>query len=737
MPPSPSEAVGGVSFAIAEPRELGNSATSAVTLQSNRTEQFYSHPQPSTVEPSSFALPQAPAGFTAAHWVPPGQSVQIAGITIPAGMIYLGMRPEAPNGNTDPCLINGLLPVAGAGDFRTCQMGYWPSYGKASPSERRAYLNWLVEGRCNPDCDIGYVFLFFYGLEHRVILDSRDDHAARSDWPAVIDELRRLLTIYGDKSGSFKHYASELLSWVELGDVSDRLYEKPVPDLPRSFELPPYLRVALGQAAVDCVPLPGLLALAWVRLNPDVHLRTAATRCPTEFERLFNQRYRKIFGAGLVLRRNRTKLKFVYRAASSDLLGKTIIMDVGDMPDVSAVTTPINALHDVANQCTDELGSYSRLLGREPELAGSLESLLLLPCVIWPDKAKAKLDELAMRVANGCVVLTFHELLASLGGTAGPLNRNFIRNLARALEEVHIGMEPNVIRGAKVPSEADKVVVFAQTEPGADMTVGPEYQAALLTLQLGAALAHADGNFSDQEVERLRAKVDDWLDLTSAERVRLHAHIELLVVVPPAITTLKRKLEPLDAAARQTLATFMVTLAQVDGYVSPNEIRLLEKIYKALGIEPKRVFSNVQAESTSAGVPELITRPTMKGFHLDTDRIAALKKDTARVSALLSTIFVEEEPTPEASPAQGEESPIMPPSVLGLDELHATLARLLLSRPQWTRSELEDVAADLGLMLDGALEEINEAAFDAFDAPLCEGVDPVDINTEILEKITA
>jgi len=62
---------------------------------------------------------------------------------------------------------------------------------------------------------------------------------------------------------------------------------------------------------------------------------------------------------------------------------------------------------------------------------------------------------------------------------------------------------------------------------------------------------------------------------------------------------------------------------------------------------------------------------------------------------------------------------------------------LLLSRPQWARAELQDAAADLGLMLDGALEQINEAAFDAFDAPLCESDDPIDINTELLEKIEA
>jgi hypothetical protein len=62
---------------------------------------------------------------------------------------------------------------------------------------------------------------------------------------------------------------------------------------------------------------------------------------------------------------------------------------------------------------------------------------------------------------------------------------------------------------------------------------------------------------------------------------------------------------------------------------------------------------------------------------------------------------------------------------------------LLLSRPEWARAELEDAAADLDLMLDGAMEQINEAAFEAFDEPLFEGEDPISVNTQLLEKIEA
>lgn len=711
--------------------------TAGNTAPSAPSDDFYVAPATQQRPSSSYTIPKAPPGFGEGRWVPPGESVQIAGVNLPGGMIYVGGRLRAPNGAIEPCLINGQLNVARAGDYRTRQMGYWPTYADASPNERRAYLDWLSEGRSNPDCDIGYVFLFFYGLERRVVVDSREDPLAKKDWPAIIVELRRLLSIYGEKSGSFNRYAGELLSWIELDGSPNQLYQQPVPDFPRTYELPPYLRLALGQAAVDHAPLPAHVALAWVRLSPESSLRTAATRCPDEFERLFIQRYHEVLGPGLVLKKNRTKLKFVYRAASGGLRGANITMGFGDIPDVTALTAPIRKLVEIATQCTDELGPYSRLLGKDSSAAGALEGLLLLPASLWPPATQAKLQTLTARMRDGRLSLPLHELLAALGGAKQPVSRDRVRGLARALEGAEIGMEPHVLAGARAPSEQETVVLFAQPLMDSAIGSGAEYQKAALILQLASAMAHADGDFHEREVAHLRAEIEGWTHLTPAERRRLQAHLHWLIASPTTLASLKKKLEPLPTSARETLAVSMATLAQSDGFVSPDEVKFLEKVYKALGVEPKRVFSDLHTAGAS-GAPASATPATKQGFRLDAERIAALQEDTAKVSALLSKIFVEEAapespppPTPEPQTEDEAQAP------LGLDEAHSALLRLLLSRPEWTRSDLEDAAADLDLMLDGAIEQINEAAFDAFDEPLCEGDDPISVNTELLEKLHA
>lgn len=703
-----------------------------------QTEEFYVAAVAPHKAASSYAMPKAPAGFGDGRWVPPDEEVTVAGVNLPGGMIYVGGRLKAPNGDTDPCLISGQLNVAQVGNYRARQMGYWPSYAEASPTERRAYLNWLAEGRCHPDCDIGYVFLFFYGLERRVIVDSRTDPAAKNDWPAIIQELRRLLAIYGEKSGSFNRYAGELLSWIELDGSSGQLYSQTIPDFPRTYELPPYIRLALGQAAVDRAPVPAQLALAWVRLSPESYLRTPATRCPEEFERLFTQIYHEYHGPGLILPKNRTKLKFVYQAASAGLRGANITMSFGNVPDVTALTAPVKKLMEVANQATEDLGSYSRLVGKDPAAAGTLEGLLLLPATLWPPATQAKLHALTARMRDGRISLPLQELIDALGGARQSLNRDRVRGLARALESAEIGMEPHVLGGARAPAEGDAVVLFAQPMMETTIGSGAEFQTAALTLQLASAMAAADGEFHEQEVSHLSTEIEGWAHLTPAERRRLQAHLHWLSGSPPTLAALKKKLEPLSTAARETLAAFMATIAQSDGFVSPAEVKFLEKVYKALGVEPKRVFSDIHAAGAGS-VPVSTAQAERQGFRLDAGRIAALQEDTARVSALLSTIFAEEAAgLPEAQATASEQEPEEETHApLGLDEAHAALLRLLLSRPEWTRAELEDAAADLDLMLDGAIEQINEAAFDAFDEPLCEGDDPITVNTELLEKIEA
>jgi len=686
----------------------------------------------------SFRVPEAPKHYATTKWIPVGESVTVANVLIPGGMIYVGTSLETPSGQNDPCLIDPSRSLAAQGDYTVRQMGYWPSYSEVSSSARRAYLNWLAVGRKDPAADIGYVFLFFYGLERRAILDAAKDDAVKLEWPGIAAELRRLLAIYGDKSGSFRSYAGSLLDWVSLAEHPAKTYLKPVPSFPRTHELPLYLRVALGQAAVDAAPIPATLALAWARLEPTVSLRTPANRCPEEFEKLFLHRYHEAHGDGMVLPRNRTKLKLVHRPASAGFRGHgELTLTFANTPDVTALTAPVKKLQQLVEATTQELEAYSRYVLKNPGAKHAFEGLVVLPTAVWPEQARQALLTLKGQTSEEMVSVPFEDLLARLDARKD-LTRDKVIALAQALASEGVGMEPDVLAGAKAPKPDDAVVLFAISPEEAEGRSTPAYQAAALTLQLASAVAAADGAFGLEEMDHLKAQVRSWTHLTSAHIHRLTAQVQLLREAPVGLTALRKKLEPLSAAGRETIARFMATVAQSDGEVAVAEVKLLERVYKALGVDPAKVFADLHAASTGADSAPRAGATVPTGFTLDPERIAALQRETEAVSTLLADIFAEDEPVPspaETGPPEVEEVPEA--GLLGLDEPHSALARLLLSRPGWSMEELADVASDLDLMLGGALETLNEAALEEYDMPFLEGEDPVMVNAELVEKIAA
>jgi uncharacterized tellurite resistance protein B-like protein len=687
---------------------------------------------------SGFRIPNPPKDLGPARWYLPGQEVQVAGRRIVGGLIYVGSSLPTSTSGSDPSLIDPSKATDSRGDCTIRHTTYHPNYSDISPSARAAYLDWLASGRQNAAADIGYVFIFFYGLERRILVDSKLDPSIRQEWPRMAAELRGLLGIYRTQSNSFKIYATALLELIELNAPTSKLYEKPINELSRTFELPIPIRIALGQAAVDNVPVPVHLALTWIKHAPEIQLGAAASRCIEEFNRCFALRYLHHFGDGLVLPVNRTPLRLAYRPASAALRGTADLrIEVGNLPDITAVTTPIQKLKEVVEQVTDELGPYSRYVKRNPGSELRLEGILQLPPALWPTPVQSAVDALKARIGNGMIVLSCSDLLKALNAEA-TLTRDQFLILAEALEDTLIGMEPDVIAGSKIPKPTDRIALFAMPETATAKRTSAAYKTAVLTLQLASTVANADGRFDGVELAYLSKQVKAWTHLSLNHQRRLTAQLRLLSQAPASLQAIKKRLEPLTRPERTRLAAFMTTVAQSGGTVTPGEVRTLQKIYAALGVENDAVFRDIHAAATGASP---LPNASNDAFELDHARIAVLQRDTDQAAALLRGIFTDEEKDISVPAADAEISAnaeqAQRSGLLGLDEAHSAFARLLLSHSEWTRAQLSDVAADLDLMLDGALERINDACFEAFNQPLTEGEDPVTVNSELLEKIAA
>lgn len=671
----------------------------------------------------TFSIPKPPRGATCSEWIPYGQSVTVQGMTLPGGLIYVGPKLKAANGSIEPALINPQLSVTRtAVDESERMMDYWPCYSQIGPEARRAYLQWLSSGRRNAHTNVGYVFLFFYGLERRALTELSPSDP---EVTVIEAEVQQLLRIYGNNR-SFRNYANAFLEHLRTSRSahSFRVPEHPPEPVSGLFELPLELKYALGQFAAQNRPLDAAWAMCWALSDPSINKRTPVTRCARPFETLFAEKFAQRFPDGLTIPQSKTRLKSVYHPASAGFRGQDVSIDLGDLPDVTSNARCLELLQRLVNDCSDALDAYSRYLGRNPGQEESLDALLQLPASLWPSGARQQLEGLRDSLSNGRMSLSFAELAGKLN-SAGPLNKDKANGLARALQGVLIGMEPDVLAGAKLPRPEDRLVLFQTAEIDGDLRSTPSYHAAAVAIGLAYNVAVADGDFSQEEAAFLAHRVDNWPELTDAQKIRLHAHLQLQKEQPLSLATYKKKLEPLPAEARRTIGKFLAHLAQADGVVSPSEIKLLEKLYKTLGLDPQSVFADLHKAPPAAAA-----KPAASGFALDLERIAELKKETEQVTAILREVFAEEElEAPEPEPvAQG---------LLGLDSDHSRFLRLLFSRATWRRQEVEDAASDMGLMTDGALEQINEASFERFSEVLLEGEDPLEINPQVMEMALA
>ena len=126
---------------------------------------------------------------------------------------------------------------------------------------------------------------------------------------------------------------------------------------------------------------------------------------------------------------------------------------------------------------------------------------------------------------------------------------------------------------------------------------------------------------------------------------------------------------------------------------------------------------------------------------LDRAAIDAKIEETAAVSTLLSGIFSEadESEAPEKSDAEQsiDESRANEIGTPGLSAAERAFALSLAERESWSREEIEELAARHEVMVDGALEAVNEAAFELCGGPFSEGDQPIEIDSEVAKEMLA
>lgn len=701
--------------------------------------------QPAAQGEIKITLPAKPAAASRKNtrWVIPSDTVAIQGIAISGSYFFCG----SPSRTSESFVLDPSLPVARETQQAGEESGNSHRYVSFTPHIRFRYLEWLAAGCRDRDVPSGFGKVYFQGLERRLLQHLRKPVAdSDGEIEVLLQEVRRINSLFLLTPNSVSYQANSLLQFFAARAFAGASMPALPPRSGRADELPFQLRLGLGCFMKENLPIPAAWAFCWVHAEPTIYLRTAPLRCPNEFEAAFRHLYEERYGQGLVITPNKSMLSIEYQPTWSGGDDSKVQLTFSDVPDVKALTAPQSALSRLVSEATDMIDGYSRLLGPDVAGAGTLESLLRLPEFVWSSEAHTTLQQLRSTLVEPMLPTTCQMIFAAFGGI-GEIGSTRVMEFATYVQRVGIGFEPDVLAGARKPKPTDCVVLFTLPEAVVEDAASASVKAATVAVTLAAILALADGHASREEVAAVDGLIRQWAGLPLNSQARLRAVYRLTLQQPPTLPSLKARLEALTNDDRKQVALALTKMAASDGIVSPEEVKLLERIYQRLALEAQTLYSDLHSASESGGShhPEAHSPPEDRSSErfLDSSRLTRLRQQSSEVSELLAGVFAEVDhpATPNSvtqsatfpSAAQQPVSDSRPLAIPGLTPTDQRFVTLLVSKSTWSREELLRWAAAMQIMLDGTLERINEAALDRFGDFLVEGDDPIYVQQTLFE----
>ena len=677
----------------------------------------------------------------AAKWLSFDDSAHIQKCKIGRGWFYFGVAKR--HTHERAFTVDPTLNVsAWTSDWRGEDVQPWNGYPDLSSANRLAFVGFLNSNRRDARFGLGFVLLYLRGIEHRLLeelprIEDRADEAV-----LLLNEVDELRQAYG-QDHYFRRQCQELIEFAQVKlDLCELEFE---PDL-RGWSLPN--QVLTARALLHQQGLTENLAFAWAQTQVD-ELRSSTWNCVrNEVALRFKQLYNATFPQGMVIKAGKSKLTLGYTPIGSytdSIQFKT------DLPDVTRSVAPIRPLVELVKQAAADLEGLRkarRSKNRSPvgELAALPESLR----GTWvPTELQDLARMLAKRVAAETAPLIAARTLAQAFALddSPKLGKRDMTAMILALENMGFAIEPDLRFHGPIPSLDDQVVIFA-LPPQAARAPSPSYEASLLMIQAAVTLASGDAPIAPSELSAATRAIEKQFALPQSERTRLEAHLRLLQQAPVPLSRLEGKTRQLAEHDREAFAHALLDIAASDGQISPEEVRVIERFYKALGLDASRVPADLHHASVGVRRPSALSP---KSMGLDVQVIEAKLAETARVQKVLSQIFTEaEEPTaPEKTIS--EVVSVLPdqalvPSTqavealpLGLDADHITLLAQVLAQgsEDWPQAEFESLCQGLELFPAGAMEMLNEASFSLCGEALIEGDDPLYVNDYAKAELAA
>ncbi|MFA4824797.1 MAG: TerB N-terminal domain-containing protein [Methanoregula sp.] len=671
------------------------------------------------------------------NWVGFGNSITVHGYTIVNPLTYWSDGASLPQEAS--CIDRKLSIGKTVTDSQT--LSYYPQYSNLTPGQRGKYLSWLSRGR-NDDLDeIGYAFIYFYGLERRGIIEKEDTEK-------LLVEARRLLTRYPN-SNSFNSYVNHFIAYL----VGSRLNEMDESAIFRFFP---------AFDNLDEISANVILSWCW-RNNKSVSWELGYSlsknsrsspksnivkKNPELLKRLFKEKFQIHFPQGIPIDPDYNLFQMDYRPASPSLLGY-----VGYSPATKRIesvslcipsqgTEHFQRLSKIWSECLEELKPLTNKLektgGKVTREVYSLIPDELKEGMIHPDLELWQQYLSSKTPVNGLTIAKISEFAGFLGiEERASLTATQSRTISTTAEEMGYVIVPDPAIAGTSYKWNDAVAIIPIDDK--ENIITENFQRAALIFEMAHGIAASDENVSPEEEDLLYQFFTERFTLKPSEINCLKGLQQVLAIQPPSLSRIGKRLSKhLNPEQKIALANFLGEIVLLDNKFVKEEQKAIKTVFKALEIDPtvsdelikKFLVGHVPDEpitvlkSGKTRKGEAIPPPVIKPeFSINREKLKQTMEDTRAVQDILASVFEQEEKEMEIdiepevkipeTPVKtytrpGEfDLPFAPETIPSLDTKYLSMLHDIMKTDEMSQDDFTGLARKHNLMPRAAFDDIN------------------------------
>jgi uncharacterized tellurite resistance protein B-like protein len=286
-------------------------------------------------------------------------------------------------------------------------------------------------------------------------------------------------------------------------------------------------------------------------------------------------------------------------------------------------------------------------------------------------------------------------------------------------------------------------------------------------IEVASLISAADGDMSDEGWDHVLAFLDQQNHLRPADMERLRAYSKALHREPSRLATLtQQRFATLTRKQRESIGDLAVTIALSNRIIKDTERTALERVFRALDLPPDHLDRLIHAD------------PTTHEVTIDWQAVSRLQQETKQVQDLLAEAFADQQAEPNPDPAsiseppptslqvQGEINGLAPATAApaheiepapvaslvelagdvpaatttrfaGLDPRYASVLAAIAELPEVDTAQLSNHCKANGVMLNAAIELINEWSEESCGDRVIDGDGPYTVAVDLLRTANA